>query len=288
MLLRLGLFGVVGAVGVLVQQKRVANCRQTTEHRSSTSGGAGPSSGGTPAPAADASPLGELWNAALRGEATTVRRLLQRHSIAPDTPHHVTGAPLVVEIANVLTVSEHLDSSLKKVLVVLARAGWNLRVQLRVSQENALHRLATQNWRHQIYHRVQFLLDAELADPIAENLLAMKDSDGLLPEEAAAVDRTDMVPLLHVTRLQIRHAIERRGARRGNGLGLVQAVQGAWLWLGGGANGGGGGGGGAAAAGDAAGGGGGGGGAAAVGGAAGGGGGGGGGDAAGGGAGLQN
>lgn len=132
--------------------------------------------------------LTHLWDAALSGDATVVRRLLRKLGVRPDTPHPANGAQLLLEVAEVATLNESKDQRLRDVMEDLLRAGWTPAVQHPRTRENALHLLAGQPPHTFVHHRLQHLLDV-LPRPTLLCMLSATDDSGRLPEERARGQR---------------------------------------------------------------------------------------------------
>eukprot|EP00892_Ulva_mutabilis_P010016 jgi/Ulvmu1/7387/UM036_0047.1 len=132
--------------------------------------------------------LEQLWEAALRGDAAVVRRLIRQLAVPPNTPHPRHGAQLLLEVAEVETLSESKDQRLRDVLEDLMRAGWAPDVQRPETGENMLHLLSAQPPHTFVHNRIQHILDG-LPRPTLLSMLKAADSAGRLPEARAVCRR---------------------------------------------------------------------------------------------------
>lgn len=145
-----------------------------------------------------------LWRAALRGDVNTVRRLLQKHQIPPDTPHPVTGLFLILELAAQAASSEDEDRRLRDVMEALAAARWTPSLQYLTGREdNALHMLSAQQPQFHIMKRVKFLVGTQAARPTAINMLNTENVDGQAPEQVAFTHRPEVGVYLYTQKLKI-------------------------------------------------------------------------------------
>eukprot|EP00892_Ulva_mutabilis_P010017 jgi/Ulvmu1/7388/UM036_0048.1 len=126
----------------------------------------------------------QLWEAALRGVAAVIRRLLRQLAIPPNTPHPRHGAQLLLEVAEVETLSESKDQRLRDVLEDLMRAGWAPDVQHPETGENMLHLLSAQPPHTFVHNRIQNIIDT-LPGITLLGILITSDSQGRPPESWA-------------------------------------------------------------------------------------------------------
>eukprot|EP00892_Ulva_mutabilis_P010056 jgi/Ulvmu1/7422/UM036_0083.1 len=151
--------------------------------------------------------LQQLWDAALAGDAATVRAMLTQHSIAPSTRHHVCGSELLLDIAEAPAATEAADRRLCRVLGVLLEAGWPLQVHSARTGENALHLLSAQPPHAHVRHRLRVLLE-EAAAGGAEGVcvLAAEDLGGRTPEQRLAELRPEAAQEVRAARLRAQRA----------------------------------------------------------------------------------
>lgn len=175
----------------------------------------------------------ELWSAALNGDTMAVTRLVINGAVPPNTCHPVTSAQLVLDIAavsvpvslpppcgdsqaissapsatgqGVLNSAAPLlnkDSRLRRVLVALSCAGWEMSVRDPTTGANALHILASQPPPQLVAERLDYFVRLQQARPLLRNMLTAVTEAGQRPEDCAAADRGDLAASLRAVRLEI-------------------------------------------------------------------------------------
>lgn len=165
----------------------------------------------------------QLWAAACAGDARTVGRLLGRHRLPANMLHPDTGSTLLLDVAAVQALTEQDDKRLAVVMAVLLRRGASLQQRLYPQNDTAVHMLAAQPRAMRVHHRLMLLLGALHRDPRPVSVLMMHNSQGWLPEQAAAnAQRHDLYSMLrnHRSLIQgeaVQQAVQDRGRRRHSG-----------------------------------------------------------------------
>eukprot|EP00892_Ulva_mutabilis_P010035 jgi/Ulvmu1/7403/UM036_0063.1 len=144
--------------------------------------------------------LHEFWKAAHAGDDATVSSMLREHSIPANTQHHISGASLVIEIAEIAANTNAQDRGLAAVLRVLAQHGWTLARKSRITNYTPLHILAFHSKRVYIAHRLKLLLSEDFLQPAQHSMLVARDWVKQLPEEKAAETGDDCRGLREVLR----------------------------------------------------------------------------------------
>lgn len=164
----------------------------------------------------------QLWQAALRGDTTAVRRSLRQGHVPPNARHHVSGSRLMLRLAAVRARTAAHDRRMRDVMLLLTAAGWCPEVRQPLTGTNALHLLAWQPPGRHVDARVAFLVRHQLRQPKLKNMLSARGWLWLLPEDAAAVLQPARARYLRRKRIVIAARTKPNGGLIGRGILLAR------------------------------------------------------------------